>query len=117
MEEHQAIQALAALAQEYRLRIFRLLAKRGDEGMAAGKIADRLEIPAATLSFHIKRRNADRKNNASLTDRRQRTEMISFATRNDVVLIKRGRTESENEHDSNLRQTIVLLDRGLWTAG
>lgn len=54
MEEHQAISALSALAHEYRLRIFRLLAKQGTEGMAAGKIAEQLELPAATLSFHVK---------------------------------------------------------------
>ena len=54
MEEHQAIRALSALAHESRLRIFRLLAKEGTEGLAAGKIAERLELPAATLSFHVK---------------------------------------------------------------
>ncbi|WP_010584589.1 ArsR/SmtB family transcription factor [Schlesneria paludicola] len=54
MEESQAIRALSALAHEYRLRIFRLLAKHGTDGMAAGKIAEQLELPAATLSFHVK---------------------------------------------------------------
>jgi DNA-binding transcriptional ArsR family regulator len=54
MEEHQAIQALSALANETRLRIFRLLATHGTEGMAAGRIAEHLELRAATLSFHIK---------------------------------------------------------------
>jgi DNA-binding transcriptional ArsR family regulator len=48
------VKALAALAHETRLRIFRLLAKHGDEGLAAGKIAARLQLPAATLSFHLK---------------------------------------------------------------
>jgi DNA-binding transcriptional ArsR family regulator len=54
MEEKQAIQALAALAQESRLRVFRLLVSSGTRGLAAGEIADRLGIPAATLSFHLK---------------------------------------------------------------
>ena len=54
MEESRAIRALSALAHEYRLRIFRLLAKHGTKGMAAGKIAEQLELPAATLSFHVK---------------------------------------------------------------
>ena len=54
MEELQAIRALAALAHESRLRIFRLLTRHGTEGLAAGKIAEQLELPAATLSFHIK---------------------------------------------------------------
>jgi len=46
--------ALAALAHEKRLEIFRLLVKRGPEGFAAGVIAEKLGLPAPTLSFHIK---------------------------------------------------------------
>lgn len=49
-----AVEALAALAQESRLSIFRLLVQAGKEGVAAGAIAERLGIPAATLSFHLK---------------------------------------------------------------
>lgn len=54
MEEKQAIQALAALAQESRLRVFRLLVRSGTRGLSAGRIAEVLGIPAATLSFHLK---------------------------------------------------------------
>lgn len=54
MEECQAVRALAALAHESRLRVFRLLAKQGDIGMPAGKIAEELGLPAPTLSFHLK---------------------------------------------------------------
>jgi len=54
MEEFQAVRALASLAHESRLRVFRLLAKEGEEGLAAGKIAEELQLPAATLSFHLK---------------------------------------------------------------
>ena len=54
MKEPQAIRALAALAHESRLRVFRLLAKCGEQGMPAGMIAEQLELPAATLSFHLK---------------------------------------------------------------
>lgn len=46
--------ALAALAQDSRLAVFRLLVKRGPEGYAAGEIGERLDIPAPTLSFHLK---------------------------------------------------------------
>ena len=49
-----ALRWLAALAQESRLAIYRLLVQRGPEGMSAGTIADRLEVSAATLSFHLK---------------------------------------------------------------
>lgn len=54
MKEHDALQALSALAQESRLAVFRLLVKRGPDGFAAGEIGDRLAIPGPTLSFHLK---------------------------------------------------------------
>lgn len=49
----QAINALAALAQETRLDIFRLLVQAGKEGVPAGRIGDQLGLPSATLSFHL----------------------------------------------------------------
>ena len=53
MEKSDAIAALAALAQETRLDIFRLLVQVGAEGMPAGQIGERLGLPSATLSFHL----------------------------------------------------------------
>jgi ArsR family transcriptional regulator, arsenate/arsenite/antimonite-responsive transcriptional repressor len=53
METTQALQSLAALAQESRLSIFRLLVQAGPAGMAAGAIGEKLELPPATLSFHL----------------------------------------------------------------
>jgi ArsR family transcriptional regulator len=53
MEKTNAIAALAALAQESRLDIFRLLVQAGPDGMAAGQIGERLGLPSATLSFHL----------------------------------------------------------------
>jgi ArsR family transcriptional regulator, arsenate/arsenite/antimonite-responsive transcriptional repressor len=53
MKTTKAIAALSALAQESRLAIFRLLVKHGEEGLPAGTIAEQLQIPAATLSFHL----------------------------------------------------------------
>jgi len=53
METKQAIEALAALAQESRLKIFRLLVQAGPEGMPAGSIGEKLNLPPATLSFHL----------------------------------------------------------------
>ena len=49
-----AVLALAALAQASRLEIFRLLVQAGPAGMAAGGIAQSLDVPPATLSFHLK---------------------------------------------------------------
>ena len=48
-----AIDALGALAQEHRLALFRLLVQSGAVGLAAGAIAERLELPASSLSFHL----------------------------------------------------------------
>jgi DNA-binding transcriptional ArsR family regulator len=53
MEILQAVAVLAALAQESRLAVFRLLVQRGPRGLAAGAIAQRLGISAPTLSFHL----------------------------------------------------------------
>ena len=53
MDTRQAVDKLAALAQETRLRIFRLLVEAGDEGLNATAIADALDLAPATLSFHV----------------------------------------------------------------
>jgi DNA-binding transcriptional ArsR family regulator len=54
MEKSDAIAALAALAQETRLDIYRLLVQAGGAGLAAGQIGERLGLPPATLAFHLK---------------------------------------------------------------
>jgi len=48
------VEALGALAQDTRLQAYRLLVQAGPEGVAATEIAEQLEIPANTLSFHLK---------------------------------------------------------------
>jgi DNA-binding transcriptional ArsR family regulator len=53
METTDAVKALGALAQETRLAIYRLLVQAGPEGRAAGTIGEALDIPPATLSFHL----------------------------------------------------------------
>ena len=53
MEQQNALDALAALGQETRLDVFRLLVKAGNEGMSAGAIADALNVRANTLSTHL----------------------------------------------------------------
>jgi ArsR family transcriptional regulator len=54
MEKQDALAALAALAQETRLDVFRLLVQAGPEGLAAGALSERLGIAPPTLSFHLK---------------------------------------------------------------
>ena len=53
MELKDAITALSALAQEHRLAIFRLLVAHGPDGLSAGVIAQRVGVPASTLSHHL----------------------------------------------------------------
>ncbi len=54
METKETIAALAALAQESRLAVFRLLIQIGPEGMAASKIAEEISVSPSALSFHLK---------------------------------------------------------------
>ncbi|MCE2660705.1 MAG: ArsR/SmtB family transcription factor [Rubrivivax sp.] len=54
MDEKDAVTALAALAQGARLRTFRALVGAGPQGMTPGALSALLDIPASTLSFHLK---------------------------------------------------------------
>ena len=54
METKDAVTVLAALAQESRLAIFRLLVRNAPEGLTPGVIGEQLDLPAPTLSFHLK---------------------------------------------------------------
>lgn len=53
MDQHRAIAALGALAQETRLALFRLLVAEGPAGLPARAIAERLAVPPSSLSFHL----------------------------------------------------------------
>jgi DNA-binding transcriptional ArsR family regulator len=55
MERSNAIAALAALAQDNRLDVFRLLVQAGPAGMAAGAVAEALDLAPNTLTFHFDR--------------------------------------------------------------
>jgi ArsR family transcriptional regulator len=54
MEENDAIQSLAALAQPIRLRVFRALVVAGPQGLTPSQLSDQLDVAATTLSFHLK---------------------------------------------------------------
>ena len=54
MKSSAAIEALGALASESRLAVFRLLVKRGPTGYTPSELVERLDVPAPTLSFHLK---------------------------------------------------------------
>lgn len=74
METKIAISALAALAQETRLAIFRLLVEAGQQGMSAGTIAESLGAAPATMSFHLKELV-----NADLIGARQESRFIYYS--------------------------------------
>lgn len=54
MKTIDAIEALAALSQETRLGIYRLLVQHGPAGLTVGAISERIDVGGATLSFHLK---------------------------------------------------------------
>ena len=54
MKMNQILIALAALAQETRLSVYRLLVEHAPEGLTAGEVAEKLGVAPASLSFHLK---------------------------------------------------------------
>jgi DNA-binding transcriptional ArsR family regulator len=76
MNAKQAVVKLASLAQETRLRIFRLLVETGKEGMNASAIAEFLDIPPATLSFHVAHLSR-----AGLVNARQESRFIFYSVK------------------------------------
>jgi len=54
MEEQTAVASLAALAQAVRLRVFRALVGAAPQGLTPGELSAMLDVPASTLSFHLK---------------------------------------------------------------
>ena len=75
MEKIVAIASLAALAQESRLDVFRLLVQAGTDGLPAGQIGERLNLPSATLSFHL----SQLKHAGLVTFRREGRSLIYMA--------------------------------------
>src|SRR5580704_9215535 len=75
METSVAVAALAALAQDSRLEVFRLLVQAGPDGMAAGRVAEELDLAPNTLTFHFDRLRAA----GLVTVRREGRSMIYAA--------------------------------------
>lgn len=84
MRSAQVVKALAALAQPTRLAVYRLLVESGPEGMAAGRVAEKLKVSPAILSFHFKTLS-----HAGLVESRQEGRFVyysaNFAAMNDMV--------------------------------
>lgn len=80
METSPVLKALGALAQETRLAIFRQLVQVGPSGMAAGAIAEALEVAAPTLSFHLAQLT-----NAGLVRSRQEGRFVYYSADFDAM--------------------------------
>ena len=96
MKPKKALLALSALAHESRLDIFQLLLKQGDEGLSAGTIADILNIPSATLSFHLSQLSS-----AGLVKSTKNGRMVIYRASHKrlkkLVKFLTGHAESESE--------------------
>lgn len=75
METYDAVTALCGIAQSTRLEIFRLLVRHGPSGLPAGRIGGKLNLPNATLSFHL----AQLKHAGLVTCRREGRSLIYAA--------------------------------------
>jgi ArsR family transcriptional regulator, arsenate/arsenite/antimonite-responsive transcriptional repressor len=78
MKKRDALAALAALAQENRLDVFRLLVEAGPEGIPAGRVAGALKLAPNTLTFHF-----DRLREAGLVTVRRNGRSMIYAARFD----------------------------------
>lgn len=78
MQRDEVVTALGALAQQTRLETFRLLVKAGPEGLAAGAIAELLEVPLPTLSFHLQQLRT-----ANLINRRRESRSLIYSAQYD----------------------------------
>jgi DNA-binding transcriptional ArsR family regulator len=74
MESDRVVRALSALAQEHRLAVFRLLVQAGEEGIAAGALAEALDVPASSMSFHLAQLA-----NAGLVSQRRESRSIIYS--------------------------------------
>ncbi|MBO4120500.1 helix-turn-helix transcriptional regulator [Cupriavidus gilardii] len=76
METDNVLEALSALAHSVRLAVFRMLVQAGPEGLSAGRIAESMQMPASSLSFHLKELHR-----AGLLRSRQEGRSIIYAAR------------------------------------
>ena len=84
MDSGKTVQALGALAHETRLALYRLLVEHGPEGLPAGTIAERLDLPPSSLTFHVQHLHRA----GLVTQRRLGRQLIyaaDFSVMNDLV--------------------------------
>ncbi|MDB6090781.1 MAG: transcriptional regulator, ArsR family [Gammaproteobacteria bacterium] len=80
MKSDQAVAALAALAHDYRLSIYRMLVEAGPPGLNAGTLAGRLNIPPSSLTFHVQQLHR-----AGLISQQRKSRELIYSTDFDVM--------------------------------
>jgi ArsR family transcriptional regulator len=80
MKTKAALTALAALSQDTRLAVFRLLVEHAPDGLPAGRIAEKIDVPPASLSFHLKELTR-----AGLIDPRQDGRFVWYSANLDAM--------------------------------
>jgi ArsR family transcriptional regulator, arsenate/arsenite/antimonite-responsive transcriptional repressor len=112
MKSPDVVKALSALAQESRLAVFRLLIKRGPEGFTPGVLAEKLDIPAPTLSFHLKELQT-----AGLIAVRRESRFLFYSARFDRMkdlvgfLTDQCCTQADEECDADCKPAAVQTRR------
>ena len=80
MKPDRVIRSLSALAQEHRLAAFRLLVQAGEQGVAAGVLAEKLDVPPSSMSFHLAQLT-----NAGLVTQRRESRSIIYSADYDAM--------------------------------
>lgn len=75
MDAKQAVTALGAIAHDHRLAIYRMLVEKGPAGVPAGEIAERLDMPPSSLTFHLQQML-----HAGLVTQRRLGRQLMYAT-------------------------------------
>ena len=110
MTTRQLVAALAALAQETRLAIMRMVVERGPAGMRAGEIGERLKMPSATLAFHL-----NHLRHANLLTATRQSRLIIYAARVSTLrglieyLTRYGRTVHSGNSASGRTFNVLFL--------
>ena len=109
MKAKKALKILSALSQETRLAIFRLLIQEGEEGLSAGMISEILQVPPATLSFHLSQLN-----DAGVLKSRKSGRVVTYAAKhksikklNDFLLENSYKKRQKNDEEEVLEVEVA----------
>lgn len=117
MKQKKALKILSALAQDTRINIYRLLIKEGKEGLSAGIIADILQVPAATLSFHLSQMT-----NAGLLKSRKAGRVVIYSARPKAIkklaeFMTEGSWKKSKDGSSDVVEDMLLEDEDIENDG